>query len=83
MRFRSPFINLNWIPHSQWGHEWLAQATALTMKSWFAPCELPASRVPIGGHFSELQSHPYQLPFFGSTLIEFQNLGNVSPFHSY
>ena len=40
MRFRSPFINLNWIPHSQWGHEWLAQATALTMKSWFAPCEV-------------------------------------------
>ena len=25
---------------SQWGHGWLAQATKLPMKPWFAPCEV-------------------------------------------
>ena len=28
------------------------------MNHCIAPCELPASRVPIGGTFSELQCHP-------------------------
>ena len=43
---------------SQWGHGWLAQATELPMKSLGVICELPASRVPSGGYFSEFQSHP-------------------------
>ena len=36
---------------SQWGHGWLAQATRLSMKPILALCELPVSRVPIGGLF--------------------------------
>ena len=34
------------------------------MKIIYCPCELPASRVPIGGNFSVLQSHPLSDPIF-------------------
>ena len=49
---------------SQWGHEWLAQATPSPGDPCIALCELPASRVPSGGYFSEFQSHPLVTQYF-------------------
>ena len=38
-----------------------AQATALHCNHRICPCELPAFRVPSGGNFSVLQSHPRKI----------------------
>ena len=79
---------------SQWGHGRLAQATKLPLKPMRALCELPASRVPIGGLFQAPQSHPFlgvnvlrlywlvsssQLPLLGARVYANQDGRDIAP----